>query len=256
MSKTSVPIGQIWAPRFAGTGEGDRLEVELSKRSKRTAPPDLLARFCAISEAPNTQAAVISFAKKWGMLGLCRHGRPLGHTRSRCQARAFETAEAWKEMALCLDSMRRIGQALNRGETGDDLDWQLADGWLSGSKFTPWDELYREATRGSVDSARTGFMTLARKLIQICSVQPRFHWSRGVWNLDMDSEGLSNLPAILTTQLMLEVAGANNSLKCSNCPRWFIPSRNQRKYCSHCGIRAAWRNASKRAAAKKKKRKA
>lgn len=247
MTKGSVALGYIWAPPFTGLEHPGRLESDFAHRVKHRAPPDLLGKFCAIAESANTDSATVTFARKWGMLGLCEHGLPIGHSSTkRCRARSYETSEHWANFARALECMHRIGLSLNRGTCGDDLDWEVADLILDGPDFPPWDQFTRQAFRMDVVTARTQYMTLMRRLIQICDITPRFHWSEKRWNIDMDSQGLSNLPAILTTQLMLAVGGAKRMLKCSSCPRWFIPKRNQRKYCSRCGIRAAWREATRK----------
>jgi len=247
MTRGSVALGDIWAPPFTGLDNRSRLCCDLARRVKHHAPPDLLARFCAIAESANTDSSTVTFARKWGMLGLCRHGLHFGHKAGKhCRPRPFETSEHWMNFARALDCMHRVGLSLNRGTGGEDLDWEVADFILVGPDFPPWDRSMRQAIQSDLVAARSHYMILMRRLIQICSLQPRFHWSENRWNIDMDSRGLSNLPAILATQLMMAVGGAKRMLKCSSCPRWFIPERNQRKYCSQCGIRAAWRDAAKR----------
>jgi hypothetical protein len=243
---SSVALGHTWAPAFDRL-DGGRLLREMGERVKHYTPPDLLAKFCAIAESANTDSSAVTFARKWGMLGLCQHGLPLGHSGvTRCPPRPYEESEHWLTFARCLECMQRLGLSLNRGTYGDDLDWEIADLVLVGPDFPPWDSSMRHLIGSSLQTARTHYQILVRRLIQICELRPRFHWSANRWNIDMDSESLSNLPAILATQLMLTVGEAKRMLKCASCPRWFIPTRNQRKYCSHCGIRAAWREAATR----------
>jgi hypothetical protein len=239
-------LGHVWAPPFTKIGRDGRLMCDLARRVKRRAPQDLLAKFRAIAEARDTDSAAVSFARKWGMLGLCRHGLPLWHAGKYCAARSFEMAKDWKDFAICLDSLHHIGFSLNRGYRGEDIDWELANSILKGPDFPPQVQLMRDSIRVGLVTARTNYMTLMRRLVHVCQVQPRFHWSQGTWNIDLDSETLSNLPAILAMQLMLEVGGTKQMVRCSSCPRWFIPHRNQRKYCSKCGIQAAWRDAAQR----------
>ena len=228
---------------------------------RRKAAPDLLERFCRIAEAPDTNAAVVAFARRWGVLGLCEHGLPYGHVRffepmfggssrrltildpyqgtdPRSCLPGAELFQHWKELAVRFYSMLRVGFDLNRGKIGSDLDWELAS---TDPDFLGWKE--QVGYLSSIEEARLQYAALVRRLIQMSQLEPRFHWRDRVWNIDMDSSWMaySNLPAILTSQLMLRVSSAKTQIKCSECPRWFIPRRNQRKYCDSCGKRAAWR---------------
>lgn len=178
------------------------------------------------------------------MLGLCKHGLPCSHIVPTCMP-GPESFQHWKNLSLCFDSMLRIGLELNRGKSGESVDWQVVDETLSLPDYPPWGELARSVILIHANIARSNYMTLMRRLVYMADIRPRFHWNREIWNIDMDAEG-TNLAAILTSQLMLRVASSKAQIKCSECPRWFIPKRNQRKYCDHCGIKAAWRVAQRR----------
>lgn len=247
MTKRAIPLGEVWGTPLADASENSITGAD-GRRLKRSAAPDLLEQFCSIAEAADTASAVAVFAKRWGLLGLCEHGLPSGHRSPRCIAgRGRESVQHWMELTRAFDSMLRIGLDLSRRDSGADLDWQLADSGICRDDFTPWDEETRKTitTDHSLVIARTHYMTLMRRLIEISNMQPRFHWSNRAWNIDLDAHG-DNLPAILTAQLMLRIAGARNQIKCSECLSWFIPKRNQRKYCNRCGIKASWRAAQRK----------
>ena len=258
MKNRALSLGDVCAPSLVEVLGSSIIGGEVFRRKT---VPDLLERFCRIAEAPNTAAAVVAFAKRWGLLGLCEHGLPYGHVRfyepmfslsgrrltfldkyqgvdRRICLPGAESFQHWKELAVRFDSMRRVGLDLNRGEIGSDLDWELAS---ADPDFSGWKD--QVGYLPSIDEARLEYAALVRRLIQMSLLEPRFHGSDGVWNIDMDSYfvAYSNLPAILTAQLMLRVSSAKAQIKCSECPRWFIPRRNQRKYCDSCGKRAAWR---------------
>jgi hypothetical protein len=263
MSRRTVPLGDVCSPSLAEVSDSSITGGEMHRR--KTAP-DLLERFCGIAEAPDTAAAVVAFAKRWGVLGLCEHGLPYGHVRfyepmfglggrrltsldqyqgtdRRSCLPGAESFQHWKELAVRFDSMLRVGLDLNRGKIGSDLDWELVS---IDPDFSGWKE--QVGFLLSIDEARLQYAALVRRLIQMAQLEPRFYWSNGVWNIDLDSYFMaySNLPAILTAQLMLRVSSAKTQIKCSECPRWFIPRRNQRKYCNHCGKRAMWRVAQRK----------
>jgi len=244
--KSSIPLGYLWAPQFSNV-DGDRLRTDDTRPTKRRRPrSDLLKSFCRIAESPNTEKAVITFVKQCGLIGLCRHGLPTSHNRACMQpVGSTDTIPAYKTFAVCLESLGRIGQELNAGNTGSELDWELADKILSSEEFAAGAEermQYRHLR--TLDDARTNFMGLMRRLVEISRLQPRLHWDGEAWAIDFDSFGGSNLAALLTIQLMAQVGGKTMK-KCPSCPRWFEPSGRQ-VYCSSCGIRAAWRAAARR----------
>ena len=290
MISRTVPLGRVFAPALAEVLNGSI--VGDAERIMRKTAPDLLERFRYIAEAPDTDAAVVNFAKRWGMLSLCEHGLPCGHRMPRCKPSTSESFNDWKKLAVFFESMCRIGIELNRGRCGEKTDWQVAADyfpshrWVQGShgdvdvlgrkseeRFldvgistpefiaTLKSELNQSqegildlkistsqlvATLKSTDVARMLYMFFMQELIKESGLQPRFYWGGGMWNIDLDSEACSNIPAILTAQLMLRVGSSKTMVKCSECPRWFLPRRNQRKYCNHCGKRAMWRVAQRK----------
>jgi hypothetical protein len=270
MTPKTVPLARVFAPSLAEV-LADSIAGDHDTTVIRKAAPDLLERFCRIAEAPDTARAVVAFARRWGVLGLCEHGLPYRHcvvygcvdksgefvldfaldfdaevntpvsqSDFFCRPGA-ESFQHWKEFAVRFDSLLRIGLDLNRGKLGSDLDWQLAE-----TGPAPLQDV--SLMPSNIDDARERYESVMEWMIQMSQLQPSFHWSGGGWNIDLDTGalGYSNIPAILTAQLMLRVGSAKKQIKCLECPRWFIPRRNQRKYCDHCGIQAAWRVAQRK----------
>jgi predicted RNA-binding Zn-ribbon protein involved in translation (DUF1610 family) len=246
MTQNSIPLARILASGLAEV-IGDSMTPDRVTFVQKKAPPDLLEQFCRIAEARDTAVAVVAFARRWGLLGLCEeHGLPYRHTHivesvnddgSASFQMMFcssgdESVQHWKELAVCFDSLLRLGLDLNRGSLGSDLDWQLAaiEDFLQGMP-----------PPSNIADARSMYKGLIWRMIEMSQLQPHFEWNNGAWTIDLDSISSSNLPAILTLQLMLRVANAKVQIKCSTCPRWFIPRRNQRKYCDKCGRQAMWR---------------
>lgn len=245
--------------------------------TRRRTPLDLLERFCRIADAPDTTRSVVAFARRWGLLGLCEHGLPnAGCPRHHREARSAEHEARehpawlwwsgresflhWKALALAFDSMLRIGLDLNRGRPGQSLDWQLAaiglsgdlgegvlgDWWVEGIILPDPDELTRRTPKG-LRSARDDYQTLMQWLIGLSHLRPQFEPRGRNWNIELASPGSAgNLPAILTAQLLLRVGSSSKQTQCWECSRWFVPRRNQRKYCDRCGIHAAWRVAQRK----------
>lgn len=312
MTNRSFLLDRVHAPALAEV-LADSIAGDHAIEVRRKVVPDLLERFCRIAEAPDNAAAVETFAKRWGMLGLCEHGLPYLHRTPWCTPSRTEEFQHWKAIAVYFEAMRRIGVALHRGSLGTSTDWGVVTEGRSvwqGSSFEPQflaqflktapyrgvrrthsvrpglgvaiaalrpelsadqveklidqlleltdgplptravrtDEQHPTFEQGriiaelaTVNQGRVYYMMLIEQLIDISGLQPRFYWSGGAWNIDMSSQAYSNIPAILTAQLMLRASSAKAQIKCSECPRWFIPRRNQRKYCDRCGVRAAWR---------------
>jgi hypothetical protein len=155
-----------------------------------------------------------------------------------------DSAEGYRTFALCLDALLRIGRELSDGRTGDDCDWELADSILCGPDFPPREKTLRDLFRKHLSDSRTQFQIMMRRLTEIARLQPRFQWDGKAWAIDFDCFHGSNLPALLTVQLMAQVGG-NVMRKCRACPRWFEPTGRQ-VYCAACGIRAAWRDSARR----------
>jgi hypothetical protein len=78
MTRT-VPLGHVFAPSLSEV-LADSIAGNHQVPLRTKAAPDLLERFCRIAEAPDTAAAVVAFASRWGLLGLCEHGLPCRHS--------------------------------------------------------------------------------------------------------------------------------------------------------------------------------
>src|ERR1017187_5244584 len=200
-----VPIGQIRAPPLGKVL--DTSIAGLATRSERRKPPDLLERFCLIAESADTDAAIVAFARRWGLLGLCEHGLPSeglcnGHsTCTPCGWTGTESFDHWRRLARAFQSMLRIGLALNRGKPGENADWELAaDGlcgdageellghwWAEGIAPRLNDvEITRRTTKG-LRVARIDYAILMQRLIEISHLQPEFGISGRNWNIEMGS---------------------------------------------------------------------
>jgi hypothetical protein len=241
--QASIPLGAIWAPRLLST-RGGRLLGDSAHREKRRPRRDLLERFCRIPENTNAGKAAVRFAKDCGLIGLCGHGLPTHHSPACVRDGSEETVEAYRKFALCLGALRRVGLELNAGRSGDVSDWELADGILSAEDFPVGGRSHWNITVKHLQSARTEFMTMMRRLTLVSQVQPRLHWDGQRWAIDFDSFAGSNIAALLTVQLMAQVGGTAMK-KCRSCPRWF-QSNGRQAYCNACGIKAAWREAARK----------
>jgi hypothetical protein len=254
--RASLPVESILTPRFDRVERGRLIESTDDWIEGLRAPRDLLHRFIRIVEAPKTrrvdeakriEVATVAFVSRYGMLGLCVHGLPAAHNRLCMRKRPVDSIDGYRQFALCLDALLRIGLELNAGRRGDHVDWELVNSILCGPDFPqPLDGRKRVLKPELVSVGRQYLGFTIHWLAKVCRIQPKFHWHEDAWVIDFTSEygSGSNLPAILALQLMAEIGG-NAMRKCRSCSRWF-PPKGRQVYCRGCGIRAAWRDAKRR----------
>ena len=250
----SLPVSFVWAPAFGRLYDGRLLAESRGAWKKRRAPRNLLNRFISIADSANTEAAVVSFARQWGIIGLCKHGLPILHDPA-CK-KTSDTISAHHSFARLLEVLLRIGLELNKRRIADPVEWQLADDLLVDddperqNKSPDWDSAVsfgstlRLISLNHLRFARGRFQNIMRRLATMVRLQPQLAWINGAWSIDFNCSRGSNLAAILTIQLMAAIGG-HTMRKCRACPRWFTPIGRQ-VYCGRCGIRASWRDAKKR----------
>jgi len=250
---------KIYAPAFARLERG-RLIPDWHRTIQHRTPPDLLNRFCAIVDADDTEKSAVRFVRAWGMMLLCdEHSLPLGHSplcsQSECIAQhRHDSIQAYLDFALCLQTLRDVGLALSREhnsrkyvlrEIGREGDWEIAAKIL-GVPPLGGTMSFGFAVR-SAGAILVRFEELMQHLISVCRIYPTLTRRESSWNLVVATSPVHNLPAIVSMQLIQEIAGAKAQRKCAaeECPRWFVPRRRQ-IYCDACGIRAAWRASYRR----------
>jgi hypothetical protein len=193
----------------------------------------LLWDFAGLAEA--AEKDILAYAKKWGVLALCRHGIPAetvfsSHFRSGrmdCHATGKEPIRKWREYASIFQ------QELV------SIDETRADNFAADK--TAWDISRKALTFGHLRPVlvRTEVGELALRL--------------------SGSRVGAGLPAALCYQLLVLMAGGKGLLVCAECGNWF-ESANRRNpdrnvYCDQCGRAAAVRAASRRYYENHKRRK-
>ncbi len=234
---TSQPLGDVFSPKFSHL-ENEVLIPDGVERTRRRPNQSMLSQFCTIAVSPNVSRSVQAFAKRWGLLQLCIHGLP---TTGHHECRPHDTIDGYWKFAGCLSSLCNLGRSLAIGTCGELNDWKYAHSGLTDERFDESRTFMKHVTL-----ARTTFQGLIRMLVEVSGVIPRLHWDQKsrTWAIDFDTFHGSNLPAILTMQLIARV-GRATLRQCRECPAWFEPQGRQ-VYCAQCGTRAAWRAASQR----------
>lgn len=258
--------------------EGDSLVY--SARSVRTylkpvEPFEVLQSFLDLEGAASDKIA--KFARRWGVLGICRHGLPAIHNTG---INTFGDSPAWKliqrheyrdscfpaqwsENFWCepLDEWRywiqqakvivRLGVELHALRSGDPKDWQTMGyepkfyrGFIGGDKIPP---MPPPVTLGRILLAQ-----YINDWLTITGVQPLFFWEQGKHAFYLGSWGIDRLLAALGVQILLLINRSSGYALCSNCGRPFLlrhnQSANRNVYCDSpdCGWKAANRAAQKR----------
>ena len=241
--------------------------------------------FIALSNAPT--ADIVKFASRWGMLGLCRHGKPSFHQGEfRCNDIQIELNEAgmwhiedpkrWRYYASQLRALWRLAIAIERAPDGPkghyyincspEIQAELITPGVPGEK-SDWESILQELGplgKGGFDwygraLAAKALSRYLSHMLQECGLRPRVFWlpaERGgtaEWTL---WDGNNLLPQIIG-RMVLKIVGAQDYGICKGCEEPLFLRRGQIKgrdvYCKACGIRAAWRAARKRSYEKTEK---
>lgn len=246
------------------------------------ARPSMLADFVRLCDADD--AAILSYARKWGVLNICEHGLPCSHnqypyglidgvkpclpqllTPLPAQGSDFrfgERLEHWRVWSRKAKALMTIGSHLNRRKLPRYGDWEVIKGFCE----SPWETESRPYMK-SLASARKELAWEVDHWIALSQVRPRISWNETVadWRCSLDALCTGpNLFGVLAVYLIGAIAAPGRGIAiCSSCAQPYIPERrpdpNRNNYCRHCqgksGKQAARRDAARRFRAKQRGRK-
>jgi hypothetical protein len=270
-----MPAGRLFVP------EGIALDGEFltwpwvrageeKQLTYRQAKPGMLTDFMRLHDA--TDEGILTYARRWGVLGLCEHGLPCSHNQypdgllhgvrpclpmlatsprnAESDIRLKEPVAAWRMWSRKAQSLINIGARLNQGKLARVEDWQtlkeLRDFGLGATESEPF--------MANVANARAELGDTLDGWISIGQVRPRISWQKDKarFSLDAVSSG-PNLFGILALNIAVAIAagdGEKGLAICSACGLSYIPARrpdpNRSNYCKACGLKAAQRDASRR----------
>lgn len=226
-------------------------EISNALLRKKRSDPELLSRFTKLADAPPSR--ILKFARRWGVLGICKHLVPYTHNRPPLfrgekrfwctptrneDGKFWEPIDAWHAYSRQMQSMLRVAANLHQGRPGEVKDWNIIyDLGPTGDG----DGLGRY-----VNSDRHFFTLIVNFWIKVGSVRPNFSWSGDAAFVSFDT----HLFGALVGQLLTLVSRTKGLGFCSGCGDPFIPVRrrpkaDQRNYCVTCGRKAAWRDAQR-----------
>jgi hypothetical protein len=218
-SERPVQTALVFAPKVLSL-EGDYLVWDAIQHSTKRPSPILLDEFSGLADA--TPEQIFGFARKWGALVIKE--TPISRLLSR------EPVAEWRDLAVRIRALRRIGVDLNSKELGAIEDWKVL-----GSQMPVPSKSYT-----ALEEARFLLMSNVRRLVQMAGLRPRLYWDKSAkqWRIDFDSFSRSNLLAVLVLQLMIAIADKDGFAFCSGCQRSYLPERQpsagRRNYCPTC----------------------
>jgi hypothetical protein len=221
----------------------------------------LVYDFATLSDAP--EAAILKFARVWGVLGLCRrHGKPLHHQTPACPPRRVgdefvEPIASWRGRARYVRSILNIKTELNRSQPGRSADWNVV--WRGAppsdrsaavrtlaaivsiflSEFNAQPVLECINDRLAITFIGGSFLGLMKSMAAGEEIGP--------W---LSSSG--TLLAEIAVRTMLALEEGAGWTRCSNpdCGRLYRPRRHVAQgrlhFCGDCGKRASWRLSKRR----------
>ena len=255
------PDGTIWIPsEIALQGEkSDRILRWQSGAGKFVRPKEeMLDEFLLLCRAPDEK--VLRYARKWGVLGICKHGIPYSHNPSTgaiaqswdelaedsmacapvpihsgrqgkfSQLEFQETLADWRKYSQAAQSICNVRNALDSDRLGDPGDWHVLFNFSHyGRPLIPWWDRDIE----------TEWFVLIRMLnewLRWGEVRPVFN-GRGkeLWGVCLGRKGLFGA---LAYQIMLSTCLPHRVVLCSGCKTVFIAmkqsSPDRRQYCGEC----------------------
>jgi hypothetical protein len=253
--------GVLWVPGKIAIHNGFLLASRSPDRRKRARagrraiPGSMLAEFTEIG-VTGEESKLLRFAKRYGPIGICKHGLPSGHNR-RSLARVLDAADCqpntslvpgweqsepvskWFEYARQAQAILACSASLHRGKLPELEDLKTA--------YPPWGELKPTAkTELNIETAQGFIEGTINTWVSYGGLRPCFQWRRSGCSVIFSTGDYCSLFGALAVQLMLAAAKRDGFVICSNCSRAYIPARrpnpNRRRFCLSCNIRAAWRH--------------
>lgn len=194
-----------------------------------------------IELADGAHQKILTYARRWGVLEICEHGRPATHTDfgnppcvpQKSKGVFWEPLASWQSYGALFRALINIAARVNSGQSGARQDWEIvvnARG-LSESPFFRMHGL-------SVD--REKLEIIVNVLVGESRVHPRAIWSKGRWSVQFSGGTVigCGLFGAIVCQLMLAITQTEGLALCSSCGRGYAPDRrpnqNRRSYCPTC----------------------
>jgi hypothetical protein len=209
-----------------------------------------------VNLAESNEKKVLGYARRWGMLGLCRqHLTPVGHNLECQPLQGFGRGEifnegepiiAWQRWAQVAGAMLNISQRLDDNQLGDKNDWQVLydyAGYGYGPLKLPWHDpsSARQVARSekmeirkrTIEKADLAYMV--NEWLRAGWVRPHLVWAHlGEPMVTLCGSGLFGALAVH----LLELSGRYIIASCSGCRNFYYPEirpkSGQDRFCQKC----------------------
>lgn len=281
----------LWVPASVDlSADKRRLVWSLSTETKHSqfvaADPDVLSQFAELARANTPVEVIRDFARRYGILRICKHGLPATHSDSPnnsiyfgeerdfsrypyCRPlgtsfgnenEGFEPVDRWRFFSRQARAILNVMAQFNLDELGLEEDWKTI---LEHANSDPGRDLGQQ---------RLDCVAVVNTWLRVASVIPQIHYDYNPFNHRLKHPALEAAPktregyrvefetdlffrgsrlfAYLACQLMTAAVGRGVGL-CSGCGKIYTPpkrkpKRGQNNYCTKCGRAAATRDASAR----------
>jgi len=214
-------------------------------RPHRSVKPQarMLPQFLALGETTIPDEKIVAFARKWGVLYLCKeHRMPASH-KPFCEPSQSERLSEWRFLARQMKAALEIAVRLDRDEQlGRREDWQILKGEVEEDEFyhgrdlPHWKAGWRDTSENLLKAFSFEKSDVGRKIdgwLAIGGVRPRAGWHGDQLLITLEGSPCGKLMGALAIQLMQEI-GRCTFLFCRNCKKTFAPKTRQARYCPAC----------------------
>jgi hypothetical protein len=252
-----APWDRWWVPSV--TLDGNRLRWDIGSGAWTRAGPGLLDGFLRLADAG--PEAILRYAQRWGVFGICSHGLPSSHNRGPTphplltvgeppwcrpqghdQGTPWEETQLWNDYARAFRALVSIAARLHDGDRSRHEDWAA----LNVTPTAPW---LRRDERAQLAVVLTQFLEQG-------GVRPAISWKELADRPLLGFAG-AGLFGALTMQLVLACAGSDGLALCSGCGVAYLPPRQPsagtRRYCPECRRRKVDQRDAARAYRQRKK---
>ena len=250
----SVIQGVLWVPDKIGVQDGFLLASGGASGRPKAISPMMLAEFVEMG-VTGEESKVMRFAKRYGPIGFCKHGLPYGHNRqslarlinvgdchpTRSPVPGWDQGEPvtkWFAFAKQAQAILVCSDSLHRGEQPELDDLKTV--------YPPWfDRKLRKQSRPNMATSRGLLEGAINNWVHLGGLRPHFRWDRSGCSVIFTTGDYCSVFGALAVQLVLAAANQENFAICSGCGMAYFPkrrpNRSRRRFCRHCGKRAAWR---------------
>jgi hypothetical protein len=178
---------------------------------------------------------ILSYARNWGVLGVCKHNVPVPHeriplkTEKRCSSvTGKESLEVWQAYAQKVTSILKVSKLLKQNRVGSAEDWKSI---LYFFPVTIAAEVF-----GDVINERLILGEVMTYGLKLTAIYPTIFWADS--NLPQIWFRYHGLLGVIFMKLMIAMAQKEFFYLCSECGEPYSPSRkpkgSQRNYCFKC----------------------